>query len=201
MYKTNIKRLLLALTTFTPVYQATAEFWNLPQQLSPGNSSITFEVDSTWHLIKGTSKNFSGKLWLNDPKDFQSVRGNIILPISEFDTENESRNERMREVTHASEYPNVEFSITNFNAPQCNPTTLTENSPCNSTLEGDLTINNVTKKVIAKTSLEKNDQTYKVTGVTSIKWADFNVEDPSILVAKLYEDVNIQIKITLPPIK
>lgn len=202
MHQTIIKRLpvryFLALFLLViPVRGASAEFWNLPQQLSPANCSITFEVDSTWHLVKGKAKDFSGKLWLSDPKNFESVRGSISLPISEFDTDSESRDERMREVMNATQYPNVEFTITAFDASQCDPKLLAEKSPCESTLSGDLSINSVTKKVAIKTSIERNGANYQIAGITSIKWSEFNVEDPSILIAKLYEDVNIHINLSL----
>ena len=202
MFKDIIQRLFIKYflslsTVFIPISGVSAEFWNLPQQLSSTNSSITFEVDSTWHLVKGKAKELSGRLWLDDTNDFQSVRGEIRLPISQFDTDSESRDERMREVMNVKEHPEVLFAIRDFKALQCDPKTLIERTPCESALIGDLTINNTTRKVVLKTFVEKIDTTYSVVATTLINWADFNVEDPSILIAKLYNDVNINIRISL----
>lgn len=176
---------------------ARADYWNLPQDVTPANASIKFEVDSTWHLIEGKAKNFSGKFWLADQKDPQSVKGNIRLPVSGLDTDSESRDEEMRTVMNEALHPYVEFTFLELEAPGCDPLTLSEASPCRARSSGDLKINGVTKRVTLETSIARRDLSYQVSGTTVIRWADFKVEDPSILIAKLHDEVKIQITVSL----
>lgn len=185
--------LLLSLST----QHAVAEYWNLPQVLSPKNSAVTFEVDSTWHLIKGSIRNFEGNLWLEDPGNFESVRGSIRFPVSEFDTDNESRDEKMRRIMQADKYPYVEFVITAFDASRCAPEKFVEAGSCQLSVMGNLTINNVTRNITVQASAERRGETIRCIGTTSIKWSEYDIEDPSILVAKLYEDVEININLIL----
>ena len=176
---------------------AVGEIWNLPQQLSGSNLKVRFEVDSTWHLVKGEVKNVDGKLWLEDPSNFQSIKGSFRAPISSFDTNSESRDEKMRKVMHEQQHPFVDFVIVSFDGVKCDPKTLSNETPCEAAIEGDLTINAITKNVLLKTFVTKKNDAYEVSATTTIKWNEFEIEDPSILVAKLYEDVNIQIDLLL----
>ena len=203
MYKNTVNRFLtgsvfVIIALFIQSKSANAEFWNLPQEISPASASILFEVDSTWHVIKGKTDNFSGKVWLEDKTDFRSLRGNIHLPVASFDTDNKSRDERLREVMHAEQNPFVEFKITSFDSASCDPTTLMDQNSCQAVIFGDITINGISKNIALNTSIEKSGTSYKVDGTSSLKWSDFKVDDPSIIIAKLYEDVIIHIQLTLP---
>jgi len=178
---------------------AAAETWNLPQHLNSSTTQITFEVDSTWHLIRGVVKQIEGNLWIEDPKDFHTVRGKIVLPISAFDTNNESRDEELRTVMHAETSPDVAFELLNSVPLLCDPETLKESQKCPFEISGDLTINNVTRNISLKSEITSIGSSYKISGTTTIRWADYNVEDPSILIAKLYDDVKINFSVLLDP--
>lgn len=191
-------RLVISLSLFLLLQSiAVAQSWNIPQQLNNENTSVNFEVDSTWHLIKGVAKKIEGKLWLEVPDDFHSIRGEITFPVAAFDTDNENRNQKLKKVMHAEDFPNVTFELLNSIPTLCDPATLTNLQNCDFEIEGELSINNVKRNILLKSQITSFNSTYKISGSTSIKWADFNVDDPSILIAKLYDDVKIEFLVTL----
>ncbi len=171
--------------------------WNLPKPLTTQNTEVTFEVDSTWHLVHGIAKQVEGKLWLEDPKDFRSVRGEVKLPVAEFDTDNSSRDSKLRKVMHADTSPLVTFQITGSVPMLCDPTKLPESAACSFEVPGELAINNVKKDVMVTASLTHLQEAYRISGVTTIKWADFMIDDPSILIAKLHDEVKISFVVIL----
>jgi hypothetical protein len=50
---------------------------------------------------------------------------------------------------------------------------------------------------VKKCLITKQEAEYQIKAVTTIKWQDFNIEDPSILIAKLDQLVKIKVLITL----
>ena len=188
----------LFFSIFTAYFQAFAEPWNLPQLLTAANTKVTFEVDSTWHLVKGEAKHIDGRVWLEDPKDFKSIRAKVRLPVSAFDTGKEGRDEKMRRVMHTDAAPDVIFSFEQ-SIDICDPKLVSAAAPCRVELPGELIINNVIKNVVVHAEIEKLADAFRITGTTLFKWSDFGVEDPSILIAKLDEDVKVDFVVSLNP--
>ena len=187
--------LLLPLILSTSAW---AESWDLPMEISSDNTRVRFEVDSTWHLIKGKVKELSGKVWLANSQDPLSIRAELLMPVGSFDTDNESRDERMREVMHSDRSPTVRFEINSALSELCGPDRLELGRPCKCDISGSLTIDKVSKPVTLKSNILSSDREYKVSGKASFNWADFGVEDPSILVAKLDPLVTVRFSIMLP---
>lgn len=175
-----------------------ADIWNLPSPLSDSNVNIRFEVDSTWHLIKGKTKNVQGKAWLSDPKDFKSINIDISIPVNSFDTNDESRDEEMREIMHSEKFPLVQFQMHSpvdiYNPKEVAASQEPLSFPC----QGNLSISGVTKLVPLIATISKAENDYIISGSTTIKWSDFSIEDPSILIAKLHPDVLINFSLSLP---
>jgi polyisoprenoid-binding protein YceI len=178
---------------------AVADTWNLPQDLTSENATVTFEVDSTWHMIHGVAKEISGKLWLADAKDFRSIRGSVVLPVAAFDTESTGRDRKLREVMHSDTAPTVTFSFSNSIPSLCDPKELANSLTCTFDVHGDLTINSISKHVILHSQITQDESSYKISGTTVIRWLDYKVEDPSILIAKLHDEVRIDITVVLAP--
>jgi polyisoprenoid-binding protein YceI len=174
-----------------------AEYWNLPHDLNPENTRVTFEVDSTWHTVHGVAKQVEGRLWLDDTKNFRSIRGRIKFPVAAFDTENADRDEKLREVMHSDSAPEVIFEFREAVPGLCDPSSLVGAAICRVEIPGILTINDVSRKVVLRAEISALGRAYKISGTTVIKWADYRVDDPSIFIAKLYEEVKIDFLINL----
>lgn len=196
----NIKRLLVSTTVaLLPLYShhAFADSWKLPSIIDDSNTSVRFVVDSTWHTVHGTTKEVSGIVSQTNPRDPLSVRVDISLPVKRFDTDHESRDVRMREVMAASTFPLVRF-ISSHLSERCAPHIVETNGKCSGVLSGTLSIRDVSKTIELPVQITKNAQEYVIEGSFSTRWADYNVEDPSILIAHLDPMVTIVYRTSLP---
>lgn len=174
--------------------------WNLPQQLSDKNTTVTFEVDSTWHLVEGKTAGVHGRVWLEDQADSNSINVEVSLPVTRFDTERESRDEKLRTVMHADRYPEISF-IGRGASPRsegCDPEQMTPGDRCKLEIQGDLLISGVKKTVTLPVVVERLIDSFKVAGELSLAWADYGVEDPSIIIAKLDPKVIVRMAVELP---
>lgn len=182
-------------------------FWNLPVDLDDSLVEVQFTVDSTWHLIEGQTKKINGRVWLDRPDDYRSIRATFSLPISEFVTGNSSRDSRMREVMHADMFPQVELKILRVleicNPAELDPDGLKLEGPkpdrsCPTKLKGELNISGIAKEIEVPATVSRQGDDYFVKGKTSLRWDEYNVEDPSILIAKLQPVVDIIYELKLP---
>ena len=169
---------------------ALADSLNFPLDLNDNNTAIRFEVDSTWHLVKGKTSGVQGNIRLDDPSVLSSVRGEIRVPVASFDTDSSRRDKRMREVMAADNYTHVIFSIASAEL-SCTPESLQSSKPCNITLHGDLSIRGQSRPWNIPTTLTSSEGAYFLHGEAKLRWADFGVEDPSIIVAKLNAEVKV----------
>lgn len=172
--------------------------WHLPILLNDSNTKISFEVDSTWHLVKGTTRNAGGRVWLENPSNPRSVRAVVTLPVGDFDTDSGRRDSRMREVMRAEAHPEVKFSL-NSAAHLCNPASVDSATPCPVELVGILEINGQQKSITAPATVTVKEGDFVVAGDVPLRWEEFGVEDPSILIAKLDPVVIVHFRIELKP--
>ncbi len=187
----------VALSCLVIVDTARSETWDVPTELDDRNTSVAFVVDSTWHTVHGTTKNIAGSVHLRDPKDPLSVVVDLRVPVTLFDTDSDLRDDRLQEVMAAKTFPEVRFISTRLSA-ECEPTLVTRDGSCRGTLSGSLTIRDVTKEVSLPTFIRDTAKGYRAEGSLAIRWEDFHVEDPSILIAKLEPVVTISYHTTIP---
>ncbi len=182
----------------TPAHYAIADSspFNLPALITDVNTQISFKVDSTWHMVEGNVKGITGAVEIKDPKNPLCVTGQLFFPLVGFSTNRESRDERLREVMASAEFPNVTFEIGDF-LPSCGFDLLQKDTQCPGTIVGNLTIRNTSRKVTLSTIFSRREGVYSVQGTYPIAWADYGVEDPSILVAKLDPIVTVSFSVTL----
>ncbi|MFN8392352.1 MAG: YceI family protein [Bdellovibrionota bacterium] len=187
------KLLLLLAALLCSSSAAFAADWGLPLELSDKNTKIRFEIDSTWHRVRGTTTGITGKIVLADPADPSTVRGEVHAPVARFDTDNSSRDKTMREVMAAETYPDVKFALSGIEI-GCTPSSLAAGQACSATLRGDLTIRGQTKPWEIPATLSLLGNRYELRGTGRLRWSDFGVEDPSIFVARLSKDVTVFIE-------
>ena len=164
--------------------------WNLPQELSEKNIQLSFEVDTTMHLVKGAVTGISGKAWLEDETDPSSIRAEIKLPLNLFNTGNESRDRKLREVMGFAHQPELVFRILSVKE-ICSPQSLVSQGTCHGSINGELKINEITRGISFPIVIHRDGDIFEVSGETSVSWPDYNVEDPSTFLAKLEKDVRV----------
>jgi polyisoprenoid-binding protein YceI len=169
-----------------------AQTWTPPAEVSSETVKINFEVDSTWHLIEGDVPKVSGRIWLESKSDPTSIRGELKAEVAAFDTDNGSRDKELRHVMDAEKFPVVMMAITGFEGEPCSPIKVEKAGECRGVLKSKITIRDVSKDVHLPYVIKQDEGNYDVKGDFSLQWAEFGVEDPSILVAKLDETVKIK---------
>jgi polyisoprenoid-binding protein YceI len=194
-------RILVLLTLFVSTVYADSPgnqaSWNLPMNLSDKNTSVHFEVDSTWHMVHGKAHNISGTAYLSDGSDPSSVQVSVEIPIKELDTDNSMRDSKLRSIMAAEEFPLLRFIGAGL-AKKCTPALVLRDGKCHDTMPGSLTIRDISKKVALSVEITKVPKGFTVKGLLPIIWADYGVEDPSILVAKVEPLVNVLFTVQLP---
>lgn len=173
--------------------------WDLPMTINDTNTTVTFDVDTTWHVVDGKTSNTSGSVSLSDPNNLMSIQSEIHFPVKSFDTGWSARDDSLHEHMQAEKYKDVVLKTSTLEG-DCKPEML-KTGPCKGTLIATLTICDVTKELPLEVDIEAMGDKYKVTGNYSFKWADYNVEDPSILVAKVDPTVRVKYALEVPKVE
>ena len=159
---------------------------------------IIFELDTTWHTIHGTVKKVSGTVSLASPKDSRVIAASLSIPVSALDTDSESRDEEMHDCMESTKFPTITIDMPRI-TPSCTEKELASHAPCSYSTTGAVTIRDVTLPLALAGSITQDASgTISVSGSTHLDWSKFGVKDPSILVAKVNEDVRISFNLGLP---
>ncbi len=172
------------------------QHWFTPAILSSENTSVTFELDSTWHTVHGQVPGVSGEVSLKNPANPLSVQVSAKMKVSSFDTDSNMRDSKMRDVMDAESFPVVTF-IADGLKKNCTPALVLKNGKCDDELGASLTIRDVTKKFIVPVSISSAENAFLVKGALPISWMEFGVEDPSILIASVDPTVTIHFEVML----
>lgn len=190
-----LMKFLSFLLIFTSVVEA--QSWSPPAVVNQDSVQVKFEVDSTWHLIHGQVTEVAGRIWLENAVDPSSIRAELSAAVAAFDTDNNSRDKEMRHVMDSEEFPKVALRIDGFSGEPCVPLKVEKSGVCSGFLAGEITIRDVSRKLKIPFKIIADGAHYKVDGHFSLKWEDFGVEDPSILVAKLDDTVSISFQVLM----
>lgn len=194
----NIKLLFLKIVFICLLANfASAEaHWKLPLTVDDNNTKVTFDVDTTWHVVYGKTSKLSGTVNLGDESDLLSVNSEIHFPVKSFDTGWGLRNDSLYEHMQVDKFPEVVLKTKGLGE-QCTPSAVAAGS-CKSTVQAELTICDVTKEIPLDLNIEDKGAEYLVSGKYSFKWAEYNVKDPSIIAASVDPVVRIQYSVTVP---
>jgi polyisoprenoid-binding protein YceI len=158
---------------------------------------IAFELDTTWHTVEGSVKEISGHLSLPNFKDPRTIAATLSIPVASLDTDSKSRDEEMRDSMEESRFPAITVRVPEIR-PSCEEAALSLAPDCNYATQAIVTIRDVTLPIDLKGTIRRNAVgTIVVDGTTQLDWSKFGVKDPSILIAKVDETVQISFQITL----
>ena len=196
------KVLFASIATILSVISATprgaiADTWNLPNPLNDSNTKVSFVVDSTWHTINGTTRNINGSVTLKDKNDPLSIVVDVKIQVKTLDTDWDSRDEQLQECMASETYPLASFTSTRLSE-NCKPTVIDIAGKCSGILTGILTMRDVSKEVALPVSISKEPDSYVISGALPVTWADYNIQDPSILIAKLDPIVTLSYQTRVP---
>lgn len=181
---------LVGLLSAPPELLAENTDWALPAELNDTNTTVHFSIDSTWHLVQGKVTGIHGSAWLSKAKSKDDIQAKIAFPLASFDTDNNSRDKKLRKVMGHQTYPDVTFQLEQISN-LCSPQSIQGDALCHPTLHGTLTIRDITKPVSIPATIRQLHHVYELKGELPISWKDFGVDDPSILIAKVNEIVTV----------
>lgn len=170
--------------------------WQLPLVVNDNNTVVGFEIDTTWHIVYGKIKGTTGSIALSNPNEPLSVVSEFHFPTANFETGWSKRDDSLHEHMKVEQFPEVVFKTTAAQG-TCGPDQIAQ-GPCNVTLVGTLTICDVTKSISVDATIEKKGDTFEVKGAYEFQWAEYNVDDPSIIIAKVDPTVKVTFAVTLP---
>lgn len=196
-YKGFLFMLLLSLLHTGTLYADTsAARWHLPQDLDDGNVTIEFELDTTWHTVHGKTSLIKGNASLADEKDPTTVKVEVQLPVSKFDTGGSMRDSELREVMASDYFPFVVFEVMRLMR-GCTPAVVLERGQCADELDGMLRIRDKRSPTTIPVVIKRDGDGFAIVGKTDIRWADFGVEDPSMLIARVKPIVTVHFEVHL----
>lgn len=171
--------------------------WKLPPQLDDNNTRISFEVDSTWVTVHGKTSGIHGSVSQEDPVAPETLRGQVILPVAKFDTDNSGRDEHLREVMGEASYKNVVFNLVKLTI-SCQASAMKDGESCPGQIAGELQIRDIKKSLVIPVIVSRSSSDFKCQGKTSLAWLDYGVGDPSFVLAKLDKIVHIAFEVSFP---
>jgi len=174
----------LALTLFSAAPDQPRSFTILSEK-----SQLAFHVVHKLHQIEGLSKGAEGRARVLPDG---TVQVQVQARVAEFDSGNENRDAHVKEVVEAVKYPVVTFKGLGAGVK------LPESGTSTVTLKGQLTFHGVTQPIDVPINLERVDaQHLNAEGTFSVSLEAFKVERPELLLVKVDDKMDIQLKLQL----
>jgi polyisoprenoid-binding protein YceI len=160
-----------------------------PIALSTSNCVVRFEVASTWSLIKGEVKQVGGSLRFGRPGDAVSLQGTVEINVNDLTTGDAGRDAKMqRSCLESAKYPRITFVLERCAAFEGNMLTL----------EGQMTIRNVTRRLVLGAQYTVDDTHCMLSGGGGLKWPDYGVRSPSTFFSEVQPSVKLTFELKLP---
>jgi polyisoprenoid-binding protein YceI len=133
-WKAALFALVLALLLGMPLAQAQAEQWEIDQD----HTNIYFDVRHTFVTVRGLFEDFSGTV-VFDPENFEAARFDFTVNVASINTGITRRDDHLRSADffEARRFPRMTFTTTGVKHVLGDEYSL----------EGDLTIKDVTKRI------------------------------------------------------
>jgi polyisoprenoid-binding protein YceI len=128
--------------------------------------------------IEPATNKVSSTLQMND--SIESIKGTIRINTLDLISSKKDRDANMYELLQASLHPTIAFEIT----------TIIKNEQ-NYTIEGNLTLNGITKPVSTKTTITQEEEKINLFGEFSIKLTSFGMKPPSMFFLTVRDQIYI----------
>jgi polyisoprenoid-binding protein YceI len=147
-------------------------------RFGPADGAVGFEAHATLHDFEGRAGAFDGTL------DTSALTGTLAVPVASLTTGIGARDARMRgESLDAARFPQVRFTVDRIEG----DTAIVRGQAGSGsvTLVGALTVRDVTRPLRVMATVSREGDGLRLRGRHEVRWDDFGVPDPSVLVARL----------------
>ncbi|HMV41428.1 MAG TPA: YceI family protein [Leptospiraceae bacterium] len=157
-------------------------------QLTVTSGKITFLSEAPQETIKGIGKQISGEIL------FKEKKVKIIIDLTDWKTNNKLQTSHLHEnYLETEKFPKAEFDgiIQSYDSKTGDVSVI-----------GSIQLHGVTKKDVSiKGKVTSGEGGYSLVSSFSINLKDYSIEVPKLLILKVSETVNLEVKLELKPIK
>ncbi len=150
-------------------------------RIVPDRSCIQFSFRSTLHAVSGSGSQLGGELFIGE--DNLVTKGFIRIPVGQFQTGHDVRDENMLSMFKSQEYPFIKYSI--------NQSSRLDRQGL-IRLQGNLQIRDVIQPLELIVGMIQHEQGFGLTGSFEIGLRDFRLRPPSVLfVIRVFNKIKI----------
>jgi polyisoprenoid-binding protein YceI len=165
-------------------------------------ASVGFDLPATLHTVHGRGRAVSGWVAVGErgPERELALDGAVHIDAASLDTGNRKRDRKMHaESLAVGAHPRIEFAPRSLGPAldRCPPDTAADASCW--PLGGELTIRGVTRAITFPVAVRAVGERLVVDGKVELRWADFGVPDPSVLLLKVKPRVQVAVHVELVP--
>ena len=152
---------------------------------------LKFDMEASLHAVPGTAKSFTTEINLAE-----SITGKIVVQAKGMTTGIRVRDTRMYEYClDADKYPTIEFEVRG--ATGDTEGMLSEGGSGTVNLHGSLKVRSTQREVVIPITYTWTEEGLHLAGNKELKWTDFGVPDPSIVISTLYPKVAVSFDMSL----
>ena len=185
-----VPAVLFAQTTASqnPVAQTTPPPRKLRYRLVPDESTLGFELPTTFHVVHGKTSAWHGDVEV-DPGTAGAMTGRIEIRADSIETGNAHRDLDVRDrVLEAAQHPQIVFELKNYKG---NLARFASGATIDAEVDGDLTIHGVTKPIQASVECAVLPDHVVVAGAVPVFWKAFGLRDLSRMFLKIKDPMMV----------
>ena len=143
------------------------------------SGKLNFDMEASLHKVPGEAKSFSAELKLEE-----GVTGKVVVQAKGMTTGIGVRDTRMYEYClDTDKYPTIEFQVRGVTGDSTG--LLSEGGTGEVKLHGSLKVRSTSREVVIPATYTWTEEGLYLKGSKDLKWTDYGVPDPSILISKL----------------
>ena len=172
----------------------------IPQELTDKNMKIAFEVHAPWNILDGTGEQTTGKVALETDGTPDSLRADVLVKDLQYKAGLSVAGRLVAGWLRANPPTPAKFIISK-SALSCKAETISAETPCKGTVEGQLNIWAKNYTIDVPVEMKSIAQGLLLTGAKEIKWGDYGFGDPDSTISNLKPVIMLNFSIELPPIE
>jgi polyisoprenoid-binding protein YceI len=196
-FKQNFIKVSLLSISFFTLSISSAYSKDYYYKFNNKDSKINFELSTNVHPVKADVEKFKGSITVksSDDKNITSVNGILEIDTTSINTNIALCDVRIqKETLNTSKYPKITFKVSDT---EVISNKIAIDNTIDLKLLGTLMIRDTSKKVEipVKATLSADKNSAIVEGKYKINFNDYNIPDPSVLIAKVNPIIELSFKL------
>lgn len=180
------------LVTAAPEPVSADSYWNLPQRVSPDNTDVSVEIVTGDAVFVATVRDLAGRIWLGDPAQPGSLRGELRVSPHGISTGDPLRDLQVGAWIGALGGSAVTVSLAAVESGGCVPHEVDRGRRCSGVLQSDVGIAGDRGPLRFPFTLMREGRGYRIEGAHSISAPGGGPPGPLALLAAVVRRVTIR---------